>query len=266
MAITFLSVVIAGILAGEISPPPNLYLAALAAALIAGAANALNDFCDRDIDRVNKPHRPLPSGQVGTKSAIIGAMTLFVLGLAVSSFSGTVTLIIAVAAVVLLVLYDFRLKRRPVSGNLVVAGLGGVTFLYGGAAVGSPYGAIIPAVFAFLYHFGREITKDMEDEPADRTAGAATIPIRYGRRAASMIARSAFILLILLTPLPFILDLYGTWYLVCVVPTVDFLLAVVVVGIGPAAGDESIARLNRLNRLLKVGMVLGLVSLFLGRF
>jgi len=170
---------------------------------------------------------------------------------------------LAALAVLSLLLYSFKLKGLPFAGNLVIAAMGALTFIYGGIAVGNVYGIVFPAIFSFLYHLGREITKDIEDELADKSRGIITLPGRYGRPAACNIARGSFILLVGLTPVPFLLGLYGAAYLVSVVVTVDLLLIYVVWHIKP---DCSGISWRKLNGLLKVGMVFGLVSLLLGRF
>src|SRR5512140_3504364 len=58
-------VAIGGTLAmGRVAVPRELLLAILAAACLGAAGNAANDLWDVEADRINKPHRPLPSGAV----------------------------------------------------------------------------------------------------------------------------------------------------------------------------------------------------------
>ena len=82
-AITFASVLLGGWL-GPHAISPALLLAALSASLIMAGGNALNDLCDIEADRINKPGRPLPSGRLPVWAARLQAVVLAALGLALS--------------------------------------------------------------------------------------------------------------------------------------------------------------------------------------
>ena len=110
----------------------RLLQAALSAALIAAAANCLNDALDLEIDRVNRPERPLPSGlvAVGTAKLLwgLGAGAGIILAISLS----LTHVALALAVVGLTVIYNAYLKRTMLLGNVVVALVIGLTLLYGG--------------------------------------------------------------------------------------------------------------------------------------
>ena len=54
----------------------------------AGAANALNDVVDYEIDKINRPMRPLPSGFVKKRTALFISILLFSMGLSGTFGSG----------------------------------------------------------------------------------------------------------------------------------------------------------------------------------
>ena len=68
--ISFLTIIVAAELAGGLDPFSNVLLAAFAAAFITIGANVINDYFDIDIDRINKPDRPLAAGEISRKLAL----------------------------------------------------------------------------------------------------------------------------------------------------------------------------------------------------
>mgnify|MGYP000262275068 CR=1 FL=1 len=262
VAIGFAAVMVAAFVAGSLQPLCRVLRAALSASLILAGGNSLNDLCDVEEDRRNKPRRPLPSGQVSPRVAGVWAGLLFASGLAVALPLGLRAFCLALLAVGLLVLYDLRLKRLPLVGNVAVASLGGLAFLYGGLVVGKAEGAVVPAVLAFLFHLGRELVKDAEDVEGDRKAGARTLAAVYGPDVAVRWATCIFLLTILLTPIPFLIGLYRWPYLVSVSVGVDAVLGYVVYVL---LGSPDRKALSRISRLLKADMLVGLAALAAGR-
>ena len=166
------------------SSPAVLLLFAVVT-LITAAGNVINDYFDVEIDRVNRPDRPIPSGQVSLPAARAYAATLFLAGILVCLFTNELCIAIAVFNSLLLIAYAARLKRTPLLGNIAVSYLAASMFLFGGAFGGLPglFHVIPFAVMTFFAMLARELVKDAEDVEGDRASGAVTIPIRYGIRA-----------------------------------------------------------------------------------
>ena len=158
--------------------------------LITAAGNVINDYFDVEIDRVNRPDRPIPSGQVSLPAARAYAITLFLAGILVCLFTNDLCIAIAVFNSLLLIAYAARLKRTPLFGNITVSYLAASMFLFGGALEGLPgLLHVIPfAVMTFFAMLARELVKDGEDVEGDRASGAVTIPIRYGMKATMLLA------------------------------------------------------------------------------
>ncbi len=258
--ITGLSVGVGAFAAGSRWPSPEVLLAALSAALIAGAGNAFNDVVDLEIDRINRPRRPLPSGRLSRGAALAESLLLAAGGQGIALWLGPAFSAIALAVISLLLLYNLSLKRRPLWGNLLVSGVAAAAFIYGALAAGSLGRSWIPAGFAFLFHLGREILKDLEDVEGDRAAGARTLPLCLGMRASARLSAALFLLLIAFTLFPWMLGIYGWGYL-ALVAGVDGVTGYVGWRLwreGSAAPDAS------LSRLLKMGMLLGLLAVLAG--
>ncbi|HLD78882.1 MAG TPA: geranylgeranylglycerol-phosphate geranylgeranyltransferase, partial [archaeon] len=152
---------------------PVVLLAAVAAFLIAGAGNAVNDCVDVEADRVNRPKRPIPSGRISRGAALNYSIALFALGifLAAAIFQYTGLWWPAAIAAVnsgLLILYAFRLKDSLLIVNIVVSYLVGSSFLFGGAAAGDLLLPLLLTLLAALANLGREVAKTLEDLEGDR--------------------------------------------------------------------------------------------------
>ncbi len=254
--------VLLGALVSTTSPPVTpVLLACISAALVMAGGNAINDYHDADIDRLNKPSRPIPAGQVSRVNAQRLAIILFVLGVFLSIFLSWECFVIAVFAAGGLILYSARLKKTFLWGNVVVSWFTAMSFIYGGLAAGAWHLAVIPAVFAFLFHLGREIIKDVEDQAADREASARTLPIQTNVRYALVIITIVFCLLIGLTFVPYFLKIYNLLYLIAVVIGVDLVVTGVIYSIWRNASTES---MRRASLILKFDMIFGLLAIYLG--
>lgn len=260
--ITFLSVLVATVLVSGNWVFGRVFAACLSAALVTGAGNALNDFYDRKIDRINKPFRPIPSARLKPREAVIMAILLFIISLCISFFLGIPEFIVVSSAVILLWAYAAVLKQVALVGNLVVSFLGGLAFVYGSSVIYAAVAGLIPALFAFLFHLGREIVKDVEDMEADVAQGAKTLPIRIGLRPALICAAGVFGMLAALTPFPFTFGLYRWPYFLVVFCGVDLVLLALMVWLLIAPSPRN---LRTASAVLKADMLVGLLAIFLGR-
>ena len=261
VAIVIASVAVGSFLSGGPLSSAVL-LASVSAAFILAGGNCLNDVFDVGTDRINRPQRPIPSGRVSAKAALTCGWGLLAVGTGLSSMISGEALVIAASASVLLVLYGFWLKRVLLVSNLLVSGLGGLAFVFGGVAVGNTEGTWFPAVFAFLFHLGREVVKDAGDADGDRESGVRSVPVVFGERPALFFAAAVFAVLVCVTVLPFAQQRYGYFYLALAVVGVDLLVAVTMLGLALRRAWMSLARAGN---LLKVGLVCGLAALAVSR-
>lgn len=234
----------------------SLLVAALSVAAIGAGSNSFNDVCDVTIDRVNRPERPIPAGLVSVRLAT--GMWLFasVVGLSAAALVSPEHLLIAAIAVLALVLYNLRLKRVLLAGNLLVSALVAVSLVFGALAVEGSGAAFFAAAFAFLLTFVREVVKDVEDARGDSTAAARTLPLVVGNRAAVRVATAVAFVVVLLTPIPFLLLDYSSLYL-SIVLAAD---AVIVGAVWWALSLDQ-QKLRRSSSWLKWAMILGMLAL-----
>lgn len=167
------------------------YLAPLAAFWIAGFGNVLNDIVDHKIDRRAHPARPLPSGRLNSRQAQGWAAVTLALGLFFAVRASNAIFLFAVVNAGLLALYEFRFKRWPVIGNLVIAVLVASAFAFGAIAV-APVASLQASslwwimLMVALVNVAREILKDLEDADAD--TNRRTLPQVIGATASAWTA------------------------------------------------------------------------------
>ncbi|MFQ5628203.1 MAG: geranylgeranylglycerol-phosphate geranylgeranyltransferase [bacterium] len=257
-----LSIAVAAVIAGPVASWLPVAFAVLSGMLFTAAANTINDYFDIDIDRVNRPDRPLPSGLASLQFAKMLAIILFVCGIFFSIFINIFAICIAILSTILLISYSARLKRTVLWGNAAVSLMTAIAFIYGALAAGRWRDGLIPAVYAFLFHFGREILKDMEDVAGDAAAKVQTFPIRFGHLPALKIITSVYTVLATLTIIPYVLGIYNLAYLVTVIIGVDFVLAVVLALLWL---QRERANLRLLSGILKADMIVGLLAVYIGK-
>jgi 4-hydroxybenzoate polyprenyltransferase len=184
------------------------------AAVLNGASNALNQIYDLEIDRVNKPKRPLPSGRLSLRNAwaftwVMYAVALLLAWLVAPGGRHECFWIVLIATIIT-VLYSVppaRTKRLGIWANVTIAIPRGVLLKVAGwSAVKTIMAAepwFIGAIFG-LFLLGASTTKDFADMEGDAKGGCKTLPIIYGvRRAAWMISPSFVV--------PFLMISIGAW-------------------------------------------------------
>ena len=192
------------------------------AAMLNAASNALNQIYDLEIDRVNKPKRPLPSGRLSHREAWWFTWITYAIALALAWFvqpSDPSTVLgagrhecfwIVILATIGTVAYSvppLRTKRLGMWANITIAIPRGVLLKVAGwSSVKTVFGLepwYIGAIFG-LFLLGASTTKDFADMEGDARGGCRTLPIIYGvRRAAWMISPSFVV--------PFLMIAVGAW-------------------------------------------------------
>ncbi len=256
-----LTVFVGAFITGTIQPLEKVLLACVSGSLIMAGGNVINDYFDVEIDRVNKPFRPLPSNTVRVSSALGFAIILFALGVFLSIFICVSAIFVAAITSIGLFFYSAKLKQTVFWGNITVSLFSALAFIYGGIAVGRWAGVLIPAGFAFLFHLGREIIKDIEDQSADKTVSAQTLPLKFGTRAALKVTTVIFSTLIIFTFFPYLFGVYSKAYFWIVFIGVDL---VILVALGIMWKHPSPESLRRISATLKADMPVGLLAIYLG--
>jgi geranylgeranylglycerol-phosphate geranylgeranyltransferase len=261
--ISFLSVVLAVMICNPQTRVLLVLTAALAAALVTAGANAINDFYDLEIDRINRPTRPLPMGLLARSTARILCFVFFAMAMGLAFYIHLLAVGIVVFSCVLLYYYSARLKRTVLWGNLTVSVTTALAFIFGGVTAGSVQQAIYPAAFAFFSNGAREIIKDVEDMPGDRASGVRTLPLVHGLRTAKVITTLLLVTLLAVTVAAFVSGFYGVWYFIAVMTLVNPFIVYVLWVLWRRQDGKS---LRRMSTLLKIAMLTGLLAIYLGRF
>lgn len=236
-----------------------VYFGFLAAFIIAGAGFIINDYYDFDVDSVNRPHRPLPSGRISLRGAYRYAMALFGAGIFLTVFTNIPAFVIAAFNSLLLYLYAWRIKKRGgIEKNLTVSYLVASPFLFGGAVAGNVIPTLFLALLAALANTSREIIKDIEDFEGDRLF-AMTLPTKIGFENSAKLAGGFMLAAVVLSPLPYILNILNKYYLFFVlVANVLFFASLVF------SRNIDVQNAKRTQRFIKLGMFLALVAFLIG--
>ncbi|EHQ34666.1 geranylgeranylglycerol-phosphate geranylgeranyltransferase [Methanoplanus limicola] len=257
-----LGIIIAkGTIPGD-SPAEYLILIPVVA-MITAAGNVINDYYDREIDAVNRPERPIPSGSVSPKGALLYSAVLFAAGISISFFAGFLCLIIASVNSLLLVLYAMKLKGVPFAGNISVSYLSASIFLFGGALYGLS-GLInnFPvALITFFAILSREILKDAEDVEGDRAGGVKTLPMYTGIYKSSVLAFVFALIAVIISLMP-VFRWWGLYYILLILVADAVIMAGAVKGV--MSGDDSgTLKRSGATGILKNGMFLAVVIFIL---
>lgn len=236
---------------------PLLY-AGVAAFLVCAFGNVVNDLKDIEIDRINNPHRPLPSGSANRIITSLLAVILFLTAGACSLSLGLYPSLLVNGALIILLAYAFYFKKT-VLGNFIVALVSGMSFILGGLMTHNSL-CLVPFVFSFFIHTPREILKDVIDREGDEAGGAASLPIILGIVPSYRISASLLCALGILLPIPFLLGLLGPRYLAVVLIAVYPLLIYTIVQLFRNPSHDDVPRYST---LLKAVMVIGLIGMIL---
>lgn len=138
----------------------------LGAFFISSFLNATNDINDIEEDRINHPDRPLITGELTLLDAFMISIICLFLGLYLSSKHSHWALMIGSLGMFVGLMYNYELKSLPIIGNLAVAFVIFLAFLYG-ANPNNPYRVLPAAILGAYMHLIREIVKSLEDRKGD---------------------------------------------------------------------------------------------------
>ena len=185
----------------------------LAGPLVCGMSQAVNDWCDRHVDAINQPERPIPSGRVsagwGFFTGIIMSATSIIFAYYLGSLIFFAT-IIGVLAAWLYSLEPIRLKRSAIFGPGVVAiCYEGLPWFTGAAifTISLPNKEVL--IVLSLYALGAHGIMTMNDFKAtkgDKLLGINSLPVILGRKTATLVA-----CLVMLFPQLIVISLFYFW-------------------------------------------------------
>ena len=185
----------------------------LAGPLVCGMSQAVNDWCDRHVDAINQPERPIPSGRVSAGWGFFTGIIMSVISILFAYYLGSLIFfatIIGVLAAWLYSLEPIRLKRSAIFGPGVVAiCYEGLPWFTGAAifTISLPNKEVL--IVLSLYALGAHGIMTMNDFKAtkgDKLLGINSLPVILGRKPATLVA-----CLIMLFPQLIVISLFYFW-------------------------------------------------------
>jgi geranylgeranylglycerol-phosphate geranylgeranyltransferase len=255
------AVIVGELIASQIVPAQAAFYGFVTGFLLLAASMVINDCFDREIDAINQPKRPIPSGVVKTSEAVSFAIILASLGMLFAAYSGLWTLLIAVASMILMIAYNARVKKLGLLGNAFVSTNVAIPFIYGGFAVGSPTWSLgIFALLAFLSSMGREIVKGIVDVSGDMAKGVKSVAATKGNARAAKAGAALFLAAVALSTLPILLGLVSNYYLPLVaICDIGFLLTAYSILTNPSPRNA-----ERNKKYVLAWMTFGLLAFVIG--
>ena len=199
--------------------------------------NALNDILDVEIDKLNQPNRPLPSGDISLNNAKFLTAILMCFSLFCLVYAGYISssiedgfenwapsIMIWLLAIFLLTNYEsssnysLKLKDRGLPGNFAISLSVGMVILFGAAGVFEPTEPRVLSLFfiGISYNLAREIVKDIEDMEGDE--GRNTLAMRIGVEKARVLAWMILLLTMVSILAPFALEIFPASHLLLIIP------------------------------------------------
>lgn len=169
----------------------------LAGPVVCGMSQAANDWCDRHVDAVNEPNRPIPSGRIPGRWGLWIALAMSVLSLVMGWFLGPWGFAATVVGVLAAWAYSaepVRLKRSGWWGpGLVGLCYEGLPWFTGAAVLSAGVPSFEIVTIALLYAFGAHGIMTLNDFKAlegDRQHGVRSLPVTLGPDVAARLALS----------------------------------------------------------------------------
>jgi len=228
------------------------------------AANIINDYFDIETDSINRPNRPLITGTVQPQVALIMVIALFVFGTILAFTLPSLATILAVTiALPLMIFYSIWFKKIALIGNVIIALILGLTFVFAGAALHDWQTMLIPAILAFGLTLVREIIKDIADVEGDRRARLRTLPAIFGVRQTWLFTSIFAILIAVVVVIPYLTGIYNNWYLFFVIFCIEIPIGYIVF---LAMKNPTISSAKQAAKILKLSTIAGVIAVWVGSF
>ena len=105
------------------------------------------------------------------------------------------------------------------------------------------------------------VIKDIEDIEGDQRDGAYTLAVRYGAKVAARLILLVFVVLVVVTILPYILEIYGKFYMIIITFGIYPVLAIVWY---QARTNPVPHRMGLMSNIMKLDMLVGLAAIYVG--
>jgi len=250
----------------------NLILGVITYFFIAGSGMVINDYYDIEIDKINRPERPIPRGSITLNQARILWITTSLIGIAIAILHsllfniGYLNTILAVFFVFIGWLYAAWGKKSGFFGNIIVSISFSIGLIYGAVLNNSSIPPYIYFFFltAFFLLLSREIIKGCEDLEGDKNEGVKTLAIRIGIKKSTIFSLVFSLLAIVFFVLPYFTNILNPrLFLISMFFGVALAIYTIVLML-----KSNLVKMDfkRISLLLKVSMFLGLVAFIFASF
>jgi geranylgeranylglycerol-phosphate geranylgeranyltransferase len=242
----------------------NLVYGFITGFALTAASMAINDYYDREIDAINEPNRPIPSGLIKSREALLFASILTAIGFSAAYLTSLLCLFVAIIAWAVFTAYTIVGKRSGLPGNFLVSVCVAIPFIYGSVAIVGvvQVNVLVFASMAFLSNTGREITKGIVDVQGDKSRNVKTLAVRYGEKVAVIVAVVFYSSAVALSPIPLFLGIVSFWFVPFVVLTDLGLTASSVM----LLRDYSRENARRIKKMVLLWFIAGLLAFIAGAF
>jgi len=239
-----------------------LALVILSAICISSGGFAFNDYIDQESDAIVKKNRPIPSQSLAPWHALVTSAILFIIGLLAALRINLLCFGLGFMVTVLLVAYSTVIKKSAgFFGSFLMGFLIGTSFVYGEAAL---FGVITLSSFSLSFmsmgSIGGNILRDVLSLEGDLKAGYATLAAKRGPKLATKVGAIFFLLNVIASPIPYLVDAVGYAYLI---PIVIWDIILVISGFALLRKPE-IEVVKKQERLVTRTMILIPIALILG--
>ncbi|MDH5664468.1 MAG: UbiA family prenyltransferase [Candidatus Bathyarchaeota archaeon] len=244
---------------------PEAYLMTLvflSAILITSGGFAFNDYCDWQADSIVKPDRPIPSKQISPSTVLIISAMLFLAGLGTAFTINLLCFGIVLADIALLIVYSAFLKKKSgLLSNLIVGLLIGTAFLYGEAALLQKISvASLSLTFMSMGSVGGNILRDILGLEGDLKTGYPTLPAKHGINPSAKIGAFFFLLTVIASPIPYLIEVVNYTYLI----PVAIWNCILIYSASSLLKKPDIQNVKKHERLATMSMILLPISLVVG--
>ncbi|MFX0155916.1 MAG: geranylgeranylglycerol-phosphate geranylgeranyltransferase [Candidatus Hodarchaeota archaeon] len=250
----------------------NLILGVLTYFFIAGSGMIINDYYDIEIDKINRPERPIPRGSITLDQAKILWIMISLIGIVIAILNsilfniGYLNIILAVFFAFIGWLYAAWGKKSGFFGNIIVS----VSF-----SIGLIYGAVLnnSLIPPYIYYFfltsfflllSREVIKGCEDIEGDKSQGVKTLAIQVGVKKSTITSLIFAVLAIIFFILPYFTNILNRLlFLISMAFGLVLTLYTIILML-----KRNLVRkdFKRISLLLKIAMFLGLIAFLLASF
>lgn len=255
-----LAVVMGGYVAGT-GAWLNVALAVIVTLLVSASANAWNDYLDVEIDRINQPQRPLPSGRVSPRVAKWFAIIVAAVAVVIAAFISLPAVGIALLSNALLFLYSWKLKSTVLLGNVTIAFVSAMSAVFGGVAAGNPTPSLWLFLIIFVGILGREVLKTLADYDGDLSESVRTISTVWGKRVARIVFYILVAATLIMMMMPYLLRVYRPVYGYIVALGVFPVVIYIVLRV---SRERTGPQLERLSQLMKYDFIVWFIAVLLG--